>query len=215
MRACTNCGLVFVILLSIFMRTPAHSRALPRTPAHSRALPRTPAHSRTLPHTSAHSCTLPHTSAHFRMCWYPNIDRRMTKALLTKMQLHTGAHANIRLKNTNMPLLGFINYQTIGNKLQFTWRFLVQVREREVWSFTLVRTLTWTCPTMVNWTSMDLTLLHSGYTWMTWLEVRSSLIKQPSKFTSRSHLLRWPWPWPWPWREVSAAFTCFWRLTMF
>ena len=46
-------NMVFVILLLIFVLTPAPIRAYPRllplTPAHSRLLPHTPAYSRTLP----------------------------------------------------------------------------------------------------------------------------------------------------------------------
>ena len=62
-----NCLLaVFVLLLSIFALTPAHSRSLPLTPAHSRSLPLTPAHSRSLSHTPAHSRSLPLTPAHSR-----------------------------------------------------------------------------------------------------------------------------------------------------
>ena len=61
---------VFVILLSIFARTPApiltHSARTPRALPHlssltPRALPLTPAHSRSLPLTPAHSRSLPLT----------------------------------------------------------------------------------------------------------------------------------------------------------
>ena len=83
---------VFVIILSIFTRTPApihaHSHAYPRLSAY------TPAPIR------SYLCTLPLTRAHSRTCWCMNIDGRMTKALLAA-KLMTGEHHNSHSYSVN------------------------------------------------------------------------------------------------------------------